>query len=176
MRRVVYSVASSLDGLIAGPGGEFDWIPMDPEIDFGALFSRFDAVLMGRKSYESARQQGQGGMPGLETYVFSSTLRPADCPGVTVSSRPEEVVPALRAEPGKDIWLFGGGSLFRSLLDLGLVDEVQVAVVPVLLGSGRPLLEPPAAKANLRLTGHRLYAQTGTLLLEYEVTGGGFAV
>jgi dihydrofolate reductase len=172
MRRVVYSVASSLDGFIAGPGGEFDWIPMDPEIDFGALFSRFDTALMGRKSYEATRQQGEGGMPGLKTYVFSGTLRPADCPDATVSSRPEEVVRALQAQPGKDIWLFGGGSLFRSMLDLGLVDEVQVAIVPVLLGGGRPLLEPPAARARLRLTSHRLYAQTGTVLLEYEVAKG----
>ena len=77
MRRVVYSVASSLDGFIAGPEGEFDWIPADPDVDFAALFARFDAVLMGRRSYEAARAQGEGGMPALPTWVFSTTLRPA---------------------------------------------------------------------------------------------------
>ena len=169
MRRVVYSVAASLDGYIAGPNGEFDWIVMDPEIDFGALFRRFDTMLMGRRSYEAARRQGGGGMPGLTTHVFSSTLSPADCPDATLSRDAGETVRSLKAQPGKDIWLFGGGSLFRSLLRLGLVDEVQVAVVPVLLGGGKPLLEPPTDRAVLRLTKHTLYSRTGIVLLDYEV-------
>jgi dihydrofolate reductase len=169
VRRVVYSVASSLDGFIAGPRGEFDWIPADPDVVFAALFARFDAVLMGRRSYEAARAQGEGGMPGLPTWVVSTTLRPEDCPGATVSRDPGAAVRALRARPGRDLWLFGGGSLFRSLLELGLVDEVQVAVVPVLLGGGRALLEPPAPRSRLRLARHRVYPRTGTVLLEYEV-------
>jgi dihydrofolate reductase len=86
--RVVYSVASSLDGCIAGPNDEFDWIVMDPEIDFGALFRRFDTVLMGRRSYELARRQGGGAMPGLAAYVFSTTLSQADCPDATLSKDP----------------------------------------------------------------------------------------
>ena len=65
MRPVCYSVAMSLDGLIAGPNGEADWIVMDPEIDFGQLFARFDTLLMGRKSWEAAKSQGGGGMPGM---------------------------------------------------------------------------------------------------------------
>jgi dihydrofolate reductase len=172
VRRVVYSVAASLDGYIAGPNGEFDWIVMDPEIDFGALFRRFDTVLMGRRSYEAARRQGGGAMPGLAAYVFSTTLRPEDCPDATLSRDPGETVRSVKAQPGKDIWLFGGGSLFKSLLQLGLVDEVQVAVVPVLLGGGRPLLESPATRASLRLTKHTLYSRTGTVLLDYEVVKG----
>jgi dihydrofolate reductase len=171
-RRVVYSVAASLDGYIAGPDGEFDWIVMDPEIDFGALFRRFDTVLIGRKSYEAARRQGGGAMPGLAAHVASTTLSQADCPDATLSRDPAETVRTLKARPGKDIWLFGGGSLFRSLLEAGLVDEVQVAVVPVLLGGGRPLLEPPAERATLRLARHTLYSRTGTVLLDYEVVKG----
>ena len=143
---------------------------MDPEIDFKELFARFDTVLLGRKSYEAARQQGGGGgMPGMKSFVFSTTLRQADCPGATVSSDPRETVRALKQQPGKAIWLFGGGSLLRSLLELGLVDQVQVGIVPVLLGDGLPLVEHPAKLAKLRLTKHRVYAKTGTVLLDYEV-------
>jgi dihydrofolate reductase len=81
-------------------------------------------------------------------------------------------VAALRRKEGKDIWLFGGGDLFRSLLALGLVDTVEVAVIPVLLGGGIPLLPSPAKQAGLTLTGHRVYERTGTVLLEYTVRGG----
>lgn len=170
MRRIRYSAAVSLDGYIAGPKGEADWIVIDADFDFRALFADFDTVLMGRKSYEAARRQGGGGgMPGMQAYVFSRTLRQADCPDVTVSDRPEDTVPALKAKPGKDIWLFGGGELFRSLLELGLVDAVEVAVIPVLLGGGLPLLAHPARLAKLRLTKHRIYEKTGTVFLEYAV-------
>jgi dihydrofolate reductase len=170
MRQVRYSVAMSLDGFIAGPKGEFDWITMDPDIDFQALFSGYDTVLMGRKSYEAARQQGGGGMPGMQAYVFSRTLRPADCPGVILSDNPRETVTALKAKPGKNIWLFGGGSLFRSLLQFGLVDSVEVAIIPVLLGGGVPFLPPPATLTTLKLVKHRIYEKTGTVLLEYAVS------
>jgi dihydrofolate reductase len=170
MRPVCYSVAVSLDGYIAGPNGEFDWIEVDPEIDFKELFAAYDTVLLGRKSYEAARRQGGGGgMPGMKSYVFSTTLRPADCSGATLSSDPRETIRALKQQPGKAIWLFGGGVLFRSLLELGLVDQVQVGIVPVLLGDGLPLVEHPAKLAKLKLTKHRVYAKTGTVLLDYDV-------
>jgi dihydrofolate reductase len=160
----------SLDGYIAGPKGECDWTVMDPDIDFRALFQDFDPVLMGRKSYEAARKHGGGGaMPGMRAYVFSRTLRQADCPDVTVSDDPKATVPALKAAEGKDIWLFGGGSLFRSLLELGLVDTVEVGIIPVLLGGGVPFLPPPSKMAKLELTKHRLYEKTGTIMLEYGV-------
>ena len=168
MRRVRFSVAMSLDGYIAGPNGEIDWIVIDPDIDFGALMVAFDTLLLGRKTYEATRQQGgTGGMPGMEAYVFSRTLRQADCPGVTVSHQPADTLAVLKAARGKDIWLFGGGSLFRSLLELGLVDAVEVAVIPVLLGGGLPLLPHPAKEAKLRLVSHRVYEKTGTVSLEY---------
>ncbi|MEW5900855.1 MAG: dihydrofolate reductase family protein [Acidobacteriota bacterium] len=166
MRRVRYSVAMSLDGYIAGPKGESDWIVMDPDIDFRALVEAFDTVLMGRKTYEATWQQG-GGMLGMHAYVFSRTLRQSDFPDVTVSDKPAETLAALKAKSGKDIWLFGGGSLFRSLLELGLVDTVEVAIIPVLLGGGVPLLPYPARLAKLRLMEHRIYQKTGTVLLKY---------
>ena len=168
-RRVRYSVAMSLDGCISGPKGENDWIVMDPDIDFRSLFTQFDTVLMGRKTYEAARRQGGGAMPGMHAYVFSRTLRQRDCAGVTVSDRLAETVAAIKAQPGKDIWLFGGGALFRSLLDVRLVDAVEVAVIPVLLGGGLPLLPPPSSLAKLKLTKHTFYEKTGTVSLEYRV-------
>lgn len=171
MRRVRYSVAMSLDGYIAGPKGESGWILIDPDIDFDALFAGIDTILLGRKTYEATRQSGSGGgMPGVQTYVFSRTLRPADCPGVIVSDDPKATLTALRAKVGKDIWLFGGGLLFRSLLQLGLVDSVEVAMIPVLLGDGVPLLPPPTTLAKLRLVKHQVSEQTGTVFLEYVVS------
>ncbi len=167
MRRVRYSVAMSLDGFIAGPNGESDWIVMDPDIDFGSIMGAFDTVVLGRKTYESTRSMGGGGMPGMQCLVFSHTLRQADCPGVIVSDTLAESIATLKQQPGKDIWLFGGGSLFRSALDLGLVDTVEVAIIPVLLGSGLPLLAHPATSAKLQLVQHRIYEKTGTVSLEY---------
>ena len=169
MRRIRYVVAASLDGYIAGPKGEADWIIMDPEIDFGALFEQFDTFLLGRRTFEAMGRAGQGGSPGVKTYVFSRTLRQQDYPGVTiVAEKAEETAAALRAEAGKDVWLFGGGSLFRSFLDAGLVDTVEVAVMPVLLGGGIPLLPPPAKQTKLKLTGHKVY-KTGIVSLEYTI-------
>ncbi len=169
MRQLVYSVAMSLDGYIAGPKGESDWIVMDPELDFDAILGRFGSVLLGRRTYETMRTQVGGAMPGMDTYVFSRTLQQADWPGVTVSEDPSTTVSALKEQPGKDIWLFGGGVLFRSLLELGLVDAVLVGIVPVLLGAGLPLLPESARGAKLRLVEHRILAKTGTVLLEYAV-------
>jgi len=168
VRRIRYCVAMSLDGYIAGPNGEFDWIIAEPEIDFGALFAQFDTLLVGRGTFEFMVQHGQATVPGMKIFVFSRTLQQPDFPDVTiVPGKEKETVAALRAKPGKDIWLFGGGLLFRSFLDLGLVDTVEVAVIPVLLGGGIPLLPAPAKKAKLKLTGHKVYG-SGIVLLEYS--------
>ncbi len=171
-RRVRYQVAVSLDGFIAGPNGEADWIVMDPSIDFAALFKEFDTVIMGRKTYQvMTAQGGHGAMPGLEVVVFSRSLPPARHRGVRiVNDDPGHVVAELKARPGRDIWLFGGGVLFRSLLDAGMVDTVEVAVVPVLLGSGVPLL-PPGGTTKLVLADQRTLPASGIVALSYSIPG-----
>lgn len=168
MRRIRYQVACSLDGYIADPEGGFDWIITDPEIDFKALFSQFDTLLMGRRTYEVVAKGGEA-YPGMKVFVFSRTLRQDDHPEVTiVAENVEQRIDEIRSQPGKDIWLFGGGELFRSLLELGCVDTVEPAVIPVLLGGGLPLLPSPAVRRSLSLTGHRVYS-SGIVLLEYAV-------
>lgn len=173
MRRIRYQVATSLDGYIAGPGGEYDWIVPDPDIDFQEIFDQFDTLLMGRATYEILPQDDEN-MREMQVLVFSRTLRPEDHPDVTIVSEDiERTMNELRARPGKDIWLFGGGELFRSLLELGFVDTVELAIVPILLGEGIPFLPSPAVRARLSLTGHRVYRRSGIVVLEYAVSGNG---
>jgi dihydrofolate reductase len=170
MRKVVYGGAMSLDGFIAGPNGEYDWIVMDPDLDFVAAMARFDTFLIGRKTFEAMRRMGDAAppTPGIRHFVFSRTLRAEECP-YPLSDDAERVVTDLRQEPGKDIALFGGGELFRSLLAAGLVDEIAMSVVPVLLGGGIPLLPSPAGRARLKLKNQRVYEKAGTIALEYEI-------
>lgn len=166
MRRVRYQVACSLDGYIADADGGYDWIVADPDIDFGAIFAEFDTLLMGRRTFEQAPQ----GMAGMNVLVFSRSLRQEDHPDVTiVSDRVRETLDALRREPGKDIWLYGGGELFQSLLELDCVDTVEPAVIPVVLGGGRPFLPSPAVQRRLSLTGRRVYERSGIVVLQYDV-------
>ena len=170
MRKVRYGGAISLDGFIAGPEDEADWIVTDPELDFAAMFAQFDTLLVGRRTFERMAAAGRVTVPGLRTIVFSTSLRQSDHAGVIIVSKGAgEFVADLRAQPGKDIALFGGGSLFRSLLDAGQVDTVEVSLVPVLLGAGIPLLPPPYGAVPLRLTKHKVLAATGTVSLEYEI-------
>ena len=171
MRKLRYSVASSLDGFIAGPNGEFDWIPMDPDIDFAALYASFSALVMGRRSYEVSISAPEGApTTPMPTYVYSRTLPEGERNGVTFSRDPIRHVSMLKETgAGKPLWLWGGGELFGELARAGLVDGVDVAIISVLLGDGIRFLKGPFAPMALQLRAQRQYPKTGTLFLEYEV-------
>ncbi len=110
-------------------------------------------------------------MPGIDVIIFSRSLEAAAHKGFRiVNDDPATVVRALKAKSGRDIWLFGGGELFRSLLDAGLVDTVELAVMPVLLGEGIPVL-PPGASATLVLSDVKRLAASGIVVLAYSVAG-----
>ena len=173
MRPVRYNVAASLDGFIADPAGGFDWIPNDPAVDFAALFARVDTMLLGRRTFEATQQaaaESPAWAPGTRVYVFSRTLVPSAHPGVhVVATEPAATVAALRAEPGDgEIWLFGGGELFATLLAAGQVDRVEVTIVPVLLGAGVPLVAPAIGRAPLTLADVHRYP-SGMVTLSYTV-------
>ena len=170
-KRLRYQVAVSLDGFIATPDGGYDWIVDDPAIDFKALAREFDTAVAGRKTYDLMASQGQVGMPGLEFVVFSRTLAPMEKRGLRiVDEDPARVVAELKKGKGRDIWLFGGGEMLRTLLDAGLVDSVELAVMPVLLGAGIPVLSPGAA-AKLVLSDMKRLPKSGIVFLAYAVEG-----
>lgn len=170
MRRVRYRVAMSLDGYIAGPNGEIDWIVHDPSVDFAAVYAEFDTVLLGRRTYELTQQPGAPPWPaGWRVFVCSRTLKASEHPTVRVVST--DLVPTvsrLRAESGRDIWLFGGGSLCASLLAADLVDRMEVAVMPVLLGGGVPLVAASTPRSSLVLTSSQA-SPRGIVNLQYDV-------
>ena len=171
MRRIRYNVAASLDGFITDAAGGYDWIPHDPTVDFAGLFARVDTVLMGRRTYEVAR--AAGGSPwraGTRVYVVSRTLRAGEYPDVNIVDDPVALAESLRDEAGSgEIWLFGGGALFATLLAKGLVDAVEVTIVPVLLGAGTPLVESGIPRTSLTLTHSHVYP-SGMVALHYDVS------
>jgi dihydrofolate reductase len=171
MRRVRYSVAATLDGFIADPNGGYDRIIMDEAIDFASVFDEFDTFVMGRKTWEVSAPTEFGDMfGGKEVFVFSKTLKTPPRPGVTiVNTSPVDTVRELKQKPGKDIWLFGGGSMFRTLVDAGLVDTVEVAIMPVLLSQGIPLIPPGARITGMTLDKCETLPKSGIVMLSYTI-------
>ena len=172
-RRIRYGVAMSLDGFIAGPNGEYDWIEPDPDFDFAELWTQFDTLLMGRRTYEVAvTRLGESAFQGPKVVVASRTLRARDHPGITVLQEVTRTsLQSLRARPGeKDIWLMGGGVLFRTLIELHEVDRIELSIKPVLLGSGIPLLPGPSPQIKLKLLENEIY-RSGMIRAVYAVAG-----
>jgi len=169
VRQLRYSVAASLDGFIAGKNGEFDWITIDPAIDFAAMYAGVSGLVMGRRSYEVLAATGGPEAPPLPTYVYSRTLPEGQRDGVIVARDAVGHVATLKQADGKPLWLWGGATLFRELAGAGLVDAVEVAIIPILLGDGIPLFGAPSHRVPLKLRTHRLYRASGTMFLEYDV-------
>lgn len=171
MRKVILGLAVSLDGYIEGPNGEYDWCYTDQDYGMSEFFSNVDAAFMGRKSYEMTQAMGQAagaGFPDLKRYVFSNTLEEAE-EGVTIIRGDIKIaVDLIKNENGKDIWLFGGAGLTTSLMNLGLVDRLWLAVHPILLGGGKPLFQDIDGRINLELLESKTYT-TGLVSLTYSL-------
>jgi len=127
MRKVILSVAVSLDGMIEGPNGEYDLCPPPSRKEMSDFLNKVDAIFLGRKSFELI---GKSMFPKKEHYVFSTTLK---------------------KQPGKDIWLYGGAKLVTFFLNEKLVDEMWLGVVPIILGKGKPLFSNINQRTHFKL-------------------------
>lgn len=168
MRKVVSGFAASLDGYIEGTHGETDWILIDKEINFSEQMKRFDTFFYGRKSYEAVLKMGSHPSPDAAHYVFSNSLDRVAAGFLLISGDIHEKILQLKQAPGKDIAVFGGANLLAALLDLNLVDELSIAVIPVLLGKGKPMVDELSNRVWLSLIKTHTYAN-GTVQLTYRV-------
>lgn len=170
MRKIILGLAVSLDGFIEGPNGEYDWCFTDQDYGLSEFFKRIDAVFMGRKSYELAQAMGEAppGMPKMEEYIFSTTLKHVKEGATLISGDTKEQVLKIKNRPGKDIWLFGGASLTSSLMNLGLVDEIWLSIHPVVLGGGKPLFSNIENRIQLQLKECKTFS-TGLVSVIYEI-------
>lgn len=170
MRNIILQLAVSLDGFIEGPNGEFDWCFTDADYGMTAFSKRIDAIFIGRKSYELTLSMGGStppGFPPVKEYVFSNSLTKVEGDRMLVSDDLLKEVNKIKNEPGKDIWLYGGASLTSTFIDLGLVDEMALAVHPILLGAGKPLFENVKDRIHLQLIDSQSYP-SGLVMLSYK--------
>lgn len=166
MRKVVYNCAVSLDGFIEGPNGEFDWCFTDQDYGMSAFMERIDAVLYGRKSYELVLKMGQPFGKEHKHYVFSTTMTEVEENVTLIEDKVSEHVKAIKAAPGKDIWLFGGADLAGFLMNEGLVDELALAIHPIVLGQGKPLFTNVQQRVLYKLESVKPY-DTGLAIVNY---------
>ena len=173
-RNVIVNIATSADGYIARPDGDLEWLTSRPKpagfYGMGDFMKTVDTKLLGRKTYEESRRLGAKFGSKDRTIVFSRHTRPADAPsGVEfVSGDIGAFVSRLRGEPGKDIWLMGGGGLIASLLDERAIDEFVVSVVPVFIGDGIPLMARRHRHVQLDLQAVERF-EDGLVQLRYRV-------
>ncbi len=171
MRKVVLGLAISLDGYIEGPNGEYDWCFTDQDYGLSDFFKRVDTLFIGRKSYEMTQAIGDSfgeGFPKFKEYIFSTTLEKVKDEAVLITGDIKTEVSKIKKEKGKDIWLFGGAGLTTSLINLGLVDEISLAVHPILLGAGKPLFKDILQRIPLKLLETKTYS-TGLVSLTYAL-------
>jgi dihydrofolate reductase len=170
MRKVILNVAVSLDGLIEGPNGEYDWCLDDEDYGLTEFFGSIDAIFIGRKSYDMIREQPDM-FAGKKMYVFSDTLKPRDNEDVEVicSEDFEQTVAAILNTPGKSIWLFGGASLVTAFAAKNWITELQLSVHPIVLGAGKPLFENIKERLNLQFIRQQVYS-SGLVQLHYALS------
>jgi dihydrofolate reductase len=174
MRKVTFGGASSLDNYFARENGAVDWLMWSDEAAevMGEYWKTIDTVVMGRKTYEVAREMTKGKKnpyPDMKSYVFSRTLKAGKGePVEIVSSDAVKFVRKLKKQAGKDICVMGGGELAHSFLEAGLIDEIGFNIHPVLLGSGVPLFHPMKRQIDLELLDCKRF-KNGCVCVSYRV-------
>ncbi len=174
---IILYIAMSLDGYIAGPDGSVTWLGPyeggDEDYGYGCLLARIGGLLMGRCTYEQVLGLGPWPYGSLPTFVLGSRpLRAPDKADVSfVAGGPADLVRAARERTGRPLWLVGGARLAQSMLAAGLVDELELALVPVLLGGGIRLFDGPLPPGTLTPAGVRTY-RSGLVLLRYRIERG----
>lgn len=169
MRKIILNVAMSLDGLIEGPNGEYDWC-FDDGQDYGMVdfLNRIDAIFYGRKSYEILMKAGGNNPFGNKhSFLFSNTM-PASGDYELVNGDIKSKVQAIKNSSGKDIWLFGGASLTAAIMKGHLVDELLLAVHPIILGKGKALFDMLDDRQTLKLIESRPYP-SGLVSMHYSI-------
>lgn len=176
-RKIVVSIAMSTDGFIARPDGDVAWLDRPgPKLDYGMtkFFKTIDTILWGRKTYEKGIEMGmKSGDFGPKTkhYLFSRRPRKRLLPGFEwTSEAAKPFAKRLRAQPGKNIWMMGGGEIIASFLDEGEIDEFRIHVVPILIGEGIPLIHPRHFSIPLKLLSIKAFPD-GIVELNYRVKG-----
>lgn len=173
MRKIIFGGATSLDNFFARQDDAVDWLMWSDEAQaiMAQSWARFDTILMGRRTYEISLRHGSGNnhFAGIKTYVFSRTLPPpADNSVEIISDNAIEFVRQLKAQPGKDICVMGGGLFGAALLEANLIDEIGFNVHPVLLGSGIPVFHQLSHQINLELLTCQPL-KNGCVYLNYQV-------
>ena len=168
MRKIVAGFAISLDGYIEGPNGEYDWIIMDKDFDFAGHMKRFDTFFFGRNSYDRLLQSGNVSFPGITNYVFSNSLDTVDKNFTLLKGDIKKLVADIKKQDGKDIAVYGGANLLSSLLDLNLVDELNMSIIPIILGQGKPMVDILNQRVYLTLI-ETMKFSSGTVQLIYQV-------
>lgn len=173
-RKIIVHIAASADGYIARPDDDLDWLTSRPAPEgfygMNAFMKTVDTLLLGRKTYEVSLRLGGKFDAKTKTIVFSRQAPPADVPpGVEFESGDVgDVARRLREQPGKDMWLMGGGELIASFLDAQAIDEFVVSVVPVFIGDGIPLIARRHRHVRLELQSVERF-DDGLVQLHYRV-------
>ncbi|MBI4780685.1 MAG: dihydrofolate reductase [Oscillatoriophycideae cyanobacterium NC_groundwater_1537_Pr4_S-0.65um_50_18] len=169
MRKVVLFIASSLDGYIARPSGEIDWLFTDQDYGYTPFLESIDTVLVGRTTYEQILTFGEYPYAGKKSYVFTKNPdRTSDQNIEFVSGDVTSLVKALQSSEGKDIWLAGGSALIRDFMHHQLVDQIILSIHPIILGEGIPLFVNAIAPSSLKLTQCQRY-DSDLVQLSYDV-------